>query len=382
MDFMDKDSISGSIKGGNLLRFYARKGDLLAVQQLVIVQGDGTLLGDSGQVLNDQCKGGFTALHIAAFDDHDDIVDYLANKCKANLNLETNGGETPLFLAVANGSQKSAKMLAEAGALYEFSAANGMVYRDRHLSSVMQAPVKPDAYSRNWKEVKNANVYMSNRDNDPMAPSALFPHGIHLASVGQQFVAGAAARYAHPTAGPCKTPHWKPPVPNEELMDRHNRIRFYDERWKNTSEDKPHIKACAAQRNHDVAQKAREVDSITGAKYSASPFRQPRGESQVKLNADYLLKKVILDTKIMCLPKPYKKLVLSYQPAWGGKSIDDIINTKDKSSSYDRMQRTQAQEREELEKYTNMVHSRVVEVSERNAKRDALTEERQHRAQR
>ena len=79
--------------------------------------------------MNSKDKAGMTPLHLAAAGDHDEFVAHLI-AMKADLNVQNKSGDTPLYLATAHGAIKAAKVLAEAGAVYEQSGGTGGYFND------------------------------------------------------------------------------------------------------------------------------------------------------------------------------------------------------------------------------------------------------------
>ena len=94
----DTDAIEASLPMGKVLRYYARREMLADIQRLVVVGADGILRGEAGRCVNDQDESGYTALHLAAFENYSDIVAWFCH-IGVNLNLTTRGGDTPLYLA-------------------------------------------------------------------------------------------------------------------------------------------------------------------------------------------------------------------------------------------------------------------------------------------
>ncbi|MGA9069601.1 MAG: ankyrin repeat domain-containing protein [Terracidiphilus sp.] len=80
----------------------ARSGDLAKVQALV--------KADPGLVSSPDEKYGQTPLHIAAFNGHKDVAEFLLTN-KADVNAKAKNGSTPLHLAAARGNQEIVELL-------------------------------------------------------------------------------------------------------------------------------------------------------------------------------------------------------------------------------------------------------------------------------
>lgn len=196
-DYIDRDRIL-SLPPGQQMRFYARKGLLEDLKRIVKIKAGGLVECECS--VDEPDKGGWTALHIAAYEDFVDVVAWLI-KAKCNVDPETTGGFTPLYLAVTNGSEDSVKVLKEHNAQYEWSSGQGTVFRNRFLARTLKDPSVPQFKKvRTYREVRHFEV-KNPHGQSPYTSTALYPQGQELSYVAHDFaIQGAANRYAHPAA--------------------------------------------------------------------------------------------------------------------------------------------------------------------------------------
>ncbi|XP_071944975.1 E3 ubiquitin-protein ligase MIB2-like [Antedon mediterranea] len=95
-------------RGFNTLQYAALRGCTKAVE-LILSQTEGK------QLVNSKKKDGFTALHVAAVNDHVEVAKLLIQKGKADLEIKNNKGATPLMCAVDEFHVKVVGVLVEAG---------------------------------------------------------------------------------------------------------------------------------------------------------------------------------------------------------------------------------------------------------------------------
>ena len=108
-DFIDRDRLEQSLSLDAVINYYVLKGLSEDLKRLITFKaGNYVVIGDlegkpaAERYLDTPNKHGFTALHVAASSGFNDIVRMLI-KAGADLQAVTHGGETALYLAVAQG---------------------------------------------------------------------------------------------------------------------------------------------------------------------------------------------------------------------------------------------------------------------------------------
>merc|ERR1712115_710309 len=94
----------------NALYLAAQEGHLDILKEILATPG-----GVSSEVLNTQVKGGITAVYISSYEGHDQVLAELV-KAKADMDIRSDQGATPLFVALQNRHHDCTKVLLDAGA--------------------------------------------------------------------------------------------------------------------------------------------------------------------------------------------------------------------------------------------------------------------------
>ena len=366
-DLIDTDRIEQVLPLDKVIRYYTLKGMQGDLDRLIKF-GAGNYVRIGGlegkealeKYLDAADEAGFTPLHVAVAQGFDDIV-ALYIRAGADLNKQTLGGETPLYLAISAGMTRTAKMLSDAGGVYEYSQGAGTIFRNNigtraHMfptdsqaqvvaSADGQGPVKV-INSRMYKDVKPFAL-RNPTGRSPYDPRSLQPQGATVAKFSSDFVAGAAARFKHP--GDALKSKWasserrlgtktKTSGPKWEVYSQINerlvgaKTPSYMDRW-------IEAKDMHAKSGHQPAwikeRREKSAHSITGMRYRGTDAIQARKPSErtkadgtktdVQLDPQRLLKKVLVDAHYNELAAPYQHLVdsMKFRPTMnimtGGK---------------------------------------------------------------
>jgi len=350
-DFIDRDRLEQVLALDKVIRYYTLKGMQDDLERLITFgAGNYVRIGDlQGKAaceayLDNADQAGFTPLHIAVTQGFDDIVE-LFIRAGADLNKETLGGETALYLAVSAGEKRTAKLLGDAGGQYEFSQGAGTIFRNNigtraHMfptdaaakvvaSADGQGPVTV-IKSRMYKDVKPFEL-RNPTGRSPYHPDSLNPQGVAVAQFSRDFVAGAAARFKHP--GDARKSQWasaerrmgtktKTSGAKWEVYAQINKgivgdkAPSYMDRW---IEEKDMHARSGHQPDWIKQRREKAGHSITGMRYRGAadlhaqkPHARTKADgssTDVKINPQRLLKKVLVDAHYQQLSGPYQHLV-------------------------------------------------------------------------
>jgi len=114
-------NVAQPMRGNNANALYlaAQEGHVGILKEILTTPG-----GVAPEVLNAQVKGGISATYIAAYEGHAEILEALV-KAKSDMNLRSEQGATPLFVALQNRHYTCTKVLLDNGANPDTQTSDG-----------------------------------------------------------------------------------------------------------------------------------------------------------------------------------------------------------------------------------------------------------------